>query len=72
MFSSIILAGLFLNSINPLLYELTCEVSYPINESLVIGLVNMLQAAGQIILYFILTIPSIGEVLFPVIIVFNH
>ena len=45
----------------PLLFELSCEVTYPVAEGITAGIVTWLSNLAGLIFLFIMMIPNIGK-----------
>ncbi|XP_050395913.2 solute carrier family 49 member 4 isoform X2 [Patella vulgata] len=57
---TVIMGVMALNASVPLLFELACELAYPIGEGTTNGVMTILNNLGGLIFLFILMIPNIG------------
>ncbi|KAK6186018.1 hypothetical protein SNE40_008137 [Patella caerulea] len=62
LYLTIIMGVMTLNSSVPLLFELACELAYPIGEGTTNGVMTILNNLGGLIFLFILMIPNIGTI----------
>ncbi|XP_050395918.2 solute carrier family 49 member 4 [Patella vulgata] len=60
MYVTVIISIMMLNAAIPLLYELACELAYPIGEGTTNGVVTILNNLSGLIFLFILMVPDIG------------
>lgn len=49
-----------LNSAVPLLFEMSCELTYPIGEGTTNGILTLMNNIGGLVFLFVLMVPSIG------------
>ncbi|ESO83026.1 hypothetical protein LOTGIDRAFT_133974, partial [Lottia gigantea] len=62
LYTTTIMGVMSLNAATPLLYELGCELAYPIGEGTVNGMMTIMNNLAGLIFLFILMIPNIGTI----------
>lgn len=62
LYSSLILGGFFAYGSIPMFYELACELSYPVGEEVVTGLLSGATNFSILLFYIALMIKQFGEV----------
>ena len=61
LFVTSCLASIFISGLSPVFYELVCECSYPVSESLVSMIITWLINMFALIILFIQMIPGVGK-----------
>ena len=61
--ATIIIGSTAVNAAVPLLFELACEISYPVGEGITNGVVTVMNNIAGLIFLFIMMIPNISKLI---------
>ncbi|XP_064597135.1 solute carrier family 49 member 4 homolog [Liolophura sinensis] len=61
LYIAVVLGGLCLNSAVPLLYELSCEITFPVSEGVTSGALTLYFNISALVFLSVMMIPNIGD-----------